>query len=148
MKGLPPLRLVVIDCLQLLSPDERRLNREREVAEISASLKSLAREMDIAVLCSSRLKRPDTGKPGLTDLRVSGAVERDADIVAFILRRETLRPDGTVFGNSGELQVKKHRDGPTGTVRLEFVKRCASFLPCASRFPGVVLTGEDPRPAS
>jgi replicative DNA helicase len=127
--GLPPMGLIVIDYLQLLSPNQERPNREREVAEISGALKSLAKELDVAVLCCSQLKRADVEKPDLTDLRDSGSIEQDADIVAFILRKELLHPDKPEYRNQGELQIKKHRNGPTGVVKLYYFKEFTSFVP-------------------
>jgi replicative DNA helicase len=129
--GLPPLGMVVVDYLQLMTPNEQYANREREVAEISASLKSLAKEMNVAVLCCSQLKRADVAKPELSDLRDSGAIEQDADMVAFILRKEVLHPEKPEHENKGELQIKKHRNGPTGVVFLHYLKHCTSFVPPA-----------------
>jgi replicative DNA helicase len=126
---LPPLGLIIVDYLQLMTPDEKHSNREREVAEISASLKSLAKELNIAVLCCSQLKRSDDGAPELSDLRDSGAIEQDADIVAFILRKEVLHPDKPEYEGKAELQIKKHRNGPTGVLHLNFLKHCSCFLP-------------------
>ncbi|MDR1037615.1 MAG: replicative DNA helicase [Deltaproteobacteria bacterium] len=131
---LPPLGLIVVDYLQLLNPDpteNRNRNREREVAEMSGALKSLAKELDIAVLCCSQLKRSDEGAPEMSDLRDSGAIEQDADLVAFILRKEVLHPDKPEYQGLGELQLKKHRNGPTGVVHLHFAKECCCFKPAA-----------------
>jgi replicative DNA helicase len=128
--GKPPLGLIVVDYLQLLSPNnEQHNNREREVAEISAGLKSLAKEMDVAVLCCSQLKRSDAGKPDLSDLRDSGAIEQDADMVCFILRKELIHPDKPEYKGKGELQIKKHRNGPTDNIDLLFLKEFSCFIP-------------------
>jgi replicative DNA helicase len=129
--GLPPLGLIVVDYLQLMNPNEQHANREREVAEISNSLKGIAKELGVTVLCCSQLKRADVEKPELSDLRDSGAIEQDADIVAFILRKELLYPDKPEHANKGELQIKKHRNGPTGVVYLHYIKECTSFAPLA-----------------
>ncbi|MDR1082105.1 MAG: replicative DNA helicase [Deltaproteobacteria bacterium] len=134
MHKLPPLGLIVVDYLQLLSPDPQQnsnRNREREVAEISGSLKSLAKEMEVAVLCCSQLKRSDDGAPEISDLRDSGAIEQDADIVAFILRKEVLHADNKDLEGKAELQIKKHRNGPTGVVYLNFIKECSCFVPAS-----------------
>jgi replicative DNA helicase len=143
--GLPPMGLIVIDYMQLLAPNKEHPNREREVAEISGALKSLAKELDVAVLCCSQLKRADVEKPDLTDLRDSGSIEQDADIVAFILRKELLHPDKPEFKNQGELQIKKHRNGPTGVVKLYYFKEYTSFVPGTYQD---ILTGESPPPPS
>ncbi|MDR1164951.1 MAG: replicative DNA helicase [Deltaproteobacteria bacterium] len=127
-QGLPNLGLIVVDYLQLMSSNEPATNREREVAEISMSLKNLAKELDVTVLCCSQLKRSDAGKPDLADLRDSGAIEQDADIVMFMLRPEVLKSDPELEGKA-ELQIKKHRNGPTATVHLHFLKHCSSFVP-------------------
>jgi replicative DNA helicase len=128
---LPPLRLIVVDYLQLMTPDSQHNNREREVAEISASLKGLAKEMNLTVLCCSQLKRSDDGAPELSDLRDSGAIEQDADIVAFILRKEVLHPDKPELEGKAELQIKKHRNGPTGVVHMRFIKQSSCFVPAS-----------------
>ncbi|MDR2350942.1 MAG: replicative DNA helicase, partial [Deltaproteobacteria bacterium] len=128
-KNLPPLGLVVVDYLQLLSPNETHANREREVAEISNGLKCLAKELNVAVLCCSQLKRSDTGKPDLSDLRDSGAIEQDADIVCFILRKDIIDPDDPTKEGQAVLQIKKHRNGPTRDIPLRFVKNCSLFVP-------------------
>jgi replicative DNA helicase len=127
--GLPPLGLIVVDYLQLLSPNQEHNNREREVAEISAGLKSLAKELNVVVLCCSQLKRADVGKPDLADLRDSGAIEQDADMVCFILRKEVLHPDKPEHAGKGELQIKKHRNGPIDTVDLNFLREFSCFIP-------------------
>jgi replicative DNA helicase len=125
----PPLGLIVVDYLGLLTPNKDHQNREREVAEISASLKSMAKEMNVAVLCCSQLKRSDVGKPDLTDLRDSGAIEQDADIVAFILRKDILNPDKPELAGHAELQIKKHRNGPTRNIPLRFIAESSLFVP-------------------
>ncbi|MDR2460998.1 MAG: replicative DNA helicase [Deltaproteobacteria bacterium] len=130
-EGRPPLGLIVVDYLQLLTPNEEHHNREREVAEISAGLKSLAKELDVPVLCCSQLKRSDVSKPDLADLRDSGAIEQDADIVAFILRYDRLYPEKPEFEGLAELQIKKQRNGPTGKVSLRFIKESSNFVPAS-----------------
>ena len=118
-----------MDCLQPLRPNHEQNNREREAAEISAGLKSLAKEMNVAVLCRSQLKRADVAKPDLAGLRDSGAIEQDADMACFMLRKEALDPDKPELKGRGELQIKKHRNGPAGTVDLLFEKERSSFFP-------------------
>ncbi|MDR2339601.1 MAG: replicative DNA helicase [Deltaproteobacteria bacterium] len=123
------LGLIVVDYLQLIQPNERHNNREQDVAEVSSSLKSLAKELDVTVICCSQLKRADVANPDLADLRDSGAIEQDADMVAFVLRPEVLYPNKPELAGLGELIVKKHRNGPIGTVYMEFMKECSSFVP-------------------
>jgi replicative DNA helicase len=121
------LALLVVDYLQLISPTSRRENREAELAEISRSLKLLAKEMDVPVIAVSQLNRdPErrlSRRPQLSDLRGSGSLEQDADVVMFI------HPDdGASAGTkSVQLIVAKHRNGPTGEVKLTFVPDFCQF---------------------
>ncbi|MDR2197967.1 MAG: replicative DNA helicase [Deltaproteobacteria bacterium] len=125
------LGLIVVDYLQLIIPNERHNNREQDVAEVSSSLKSLAKELDVPVLCCCQLKRADVANPDLSDLRDSGAIEQDADLVAFVLRPEMIFPDKPELEGLGQLMIKKHRNGPLGDVYMHFLKYCASFTPGA-----------------
>jgi replicative DNA helicase len=121
--------LVIVDYLQLMHGTHRD-NRVLEVQEISQGLKNLARELKVPVLALSQLSRAieqrNTRRPQLSDLRESGSIEQDADVVMFIDREETYNPDTEKKG-IGELIVAKHRNGPTGVVDLAFVKEIASF---------------------
>ena len=126
--------IIFIDYLQLMRGHSRNSdNRVLEVQEISQGLKNLARELNIPVVALSQLSRSieqrhGTGKrrPQLSDLRESGSIEQDADIVMFIDREETYNPD-TERKGIGDLTISKHRNGPTGNVELAFVKEIASF---------------------
>ncbi|MDR1486446.1 MAG: replicative DNA helicase [Deltaproteobacteria bacterium] len=129
------LGLVVVDYLQLMRPNGKHNNREQEISEISGSLKSLAKELDVPVLTLSQLKRADASEPSLSDLRESGAIEQDADIVFFVLRRELLKQDNPDLKGQAELQLKKHRNGPTGVVYMHFKQHCTSFLPATNFHP-------------
>jgi replicative DNA helicase len=128
--GTYPLKMIVVDYLQLMRPDEKHSNLEQSVREISGSLKALAKELNIVVLALSQLKRPENvSKPDLSDLRDSGAIEQDADIVAFIVRDELAKPDTNVPEGQAHLTIRKHRNGPTGKIQLYFNKDCSSFEP-------------------
>ena len=129
------LDLIVIDYLQLMSGSSRRSeNRQQEVSEISRNLKAIAREMECPVIALSQLsrapdQRPDH-RPQLSDLRESGAIEQDADIVMFIYRDEKYNPD-TEHPGEAELIVAKQRNGPTGTVNLVWKQDTTKFVSMA-----------------
>ncbi|MEW6097124.1 MAG: replicative DNA helicase [bacterium] len=122
--------LIVVDYLQLVQGRMQVDNRQQEISEISRSLKSLARELNIPVIALSQLsreveKRSDR-KPQLSDLRESGAIEQDADLVAFVYREEYYRPTPENEGIA-EIIIGKQRNGPVGTVKLAFVKKYTRF---------------------
>jgi replicative DNA helicase len=123
------IKMVVIDYLQLIEPDNRRDSRQEQVANISRRLKFLARELQIPVVALAQLNRsPEDrqgGKPRLADLRESGAIEQDADTVMLLHRPELYEPaqnEGTV-----EVIISKQRNGPTGEVTLTFLKQFMCF---------------------
>jgi len=125
------LDLVIVDYLQLARGDSNVQSREQEISEISRGLKGLAKELNIPVVALSQLNRgPETRKddkrPILADLRESGAIEQDADIIGFIYRDVVYDPD-TEHPDMAELLLRKQRNGPTGTVKLEFLGRYALF---------------------
>jgi replicative DNA helicase len=125
------LGLVVVDYLQLMTPMGKRAeNRQVEVAEISRGLKILARELDCPVMALSQLNRQleyrADKRPMLADLRESGSLEQDSDVVVFIYRDDIYNPDSDQRGTA-EIIVAKHRNGPTGTTRLAFVDRLTKF---------------------
>ncbi|HAZ20998.1 MAG TPA: replicative DNA helicase, partial [Firmicutes bacterium] len=115
------LGLIVIDYLQLMQSRTRSENRQQEVADISRSLKALARELAVPVIACSQLSRAVEQRaqkvPSLADLRESGSLEQDADIVAFLYRDDYYNPD-TDKKNITELIIAKHRNGPTGSIEL------------------------------
>lgn len=124
------LDLVVVDYLQLMSGTSRGENRVQEISYISRALKELARELKLPILALSQLSRGvesrQNKRPLLSDLRESGSLEQDADVVMFIYRDEVYDPN-TDRPNIAEIIVSKHRNGPTGSVDLRFTKENAKF---------------------
>jgi len=129
------LGLIVIDYLQLMTGVRDSDNRAAELSDISRSVKSLAKELDVPIIALSQLNRSleqrPNKRPVMSDLRESGAIEQDADIIMFIYRDEVYNPDSPDKG-SAELIIGKHRNGPTGTVRLTFRGECTRFENFAS----------------
>lgn len=126
------LDLVLIDYLQLVSTKATHQNRNAEVTAISRALKQLARQADVPVVALSQLSRaPEIrsgdARPRLSDLRESGSLEQDADIVLFIFREEVYKPDREDLRGVAELLVSKQRNGPTGRVDLTFIHKLAKF---------------------
>lgn len=125
------LDLVMIDYLQLMQAERSTNNRVQEISEISRSLKGLARELDVPVLAAAQLSRAveqrSEKRPLLSDLRDSGSIEQDADIVMFIYRDEYYNPDTTERPNIAEINIAKHRNGPTGTIDLYWHGKLATF---------------------
>lgn len=125
------LDLVVIDYLQLMQLDGRTENRQQEISAISRGLKGLAKEMECPVISLSQLSRApelrSDHRPMLSDLRESGAIEQDADVVMFLYRDEYYNEESEKK-NIGEVIIAKHRNGPTGTVELVWKKEFTKFL--------------------
>lgn len=125
------LDLVVIDYLQLMQMEGRQESRQQEISSISRGLKALAKEMDCPVVALSQLSRaPELRadhRPILSDLRESGAIEQDADVVLFLYRDDYYNEDSDKQ-NIGEVIIAKHRNGPTGTLELVFKKEFTKFL--------------------
>ena len=130
------LDLVILDYIQLMGGDTRTDNRVQEVSYISRNLKVLARELNVPVLAAAQLSRAveqRTDKhPVLSDLRESGSIEQDADIVMFIYRPDQYEKD-TAKQNVAEIIIAKHRNGPTGSVELVFMNNLAKFVDAATR---------------
>ncbi len=132
LKSEKGLGLIIIDYLQLMVPTNARHsdNLVQQVTEISRSLKHLARELDVPVLALSQLSRAVEsrgGKPRLSDLRDSGSIEQDADVVMFI-HREDKYNENSDRPNIAEIMIEKHRNGPTGKVDLYFDDKKATFM--------------------
>jgi replicative DNA helicase len=130
----PDLALIVVDYLQLMDAARADRSRVQEVSEISRGLKQIAVELQVPVLALSQLSRQveqrHDKRPMLADLRESGSIEQDADVVLFLYRDEYYNPEtAEEDGTSGiaEVNIAKQRNGPTGTIKLAFVKRFARF---------------------
>jgi len=130
MRSSDGIGLVVIDYLQLMTGRSSAENRQVEISEISRGLKILARELQLPVVALSQLSRNLEARadkrPMLADLRESGAIEQDADVVMFIYRDEVYNPDSADRGTA-EVLVAKHRNGPTGSAHLAFIANYAKF---------------------
>ncbi|MEK6275674.1 MAG: replicative DNA helicase, partial [Actinomycetota bacterium] len=131
----PNLGLIIVDYLQLMTSGASVENRVQEVSQISRQLKVLARDLDTPVLAMSQLSRAveqrHDKRPILSDLRESGAIEQDADLVFFIYRDEYYNEESEQQGLA-EVICAKHRNGPTGAEKLSFMKRYAKFADLAS----------------
>jgi replicative DNA helicase len=125
-----PLGLIVVDYLQLMTSVKDNENRATEISEISRSIKALAKELQVPVIALSQLSRKveerNDKRPLMSDLRESGAIEQDADIILMMYREEYYKPD-TAEKGVAEVIVGKHRNGPTGTVRLTFLGEYTRF---------------------
>jgi len=125
------LDLIMVDYLQLMVTERASNNRVQEISDISRALKGLARELDVPVVAAAQLSRAveqrQDKRPLLSDHRDSGSIEQDADIVMFIYRDEYYNPDTTERPNIAELNIAKHRNGPTGTVDLYWHGKLATF---------------------
>ena len=140
----PELAMVVIDYLNLITLGRvsKNDNRQQEVSEISRGIKALARELEIPVICLAQLsrgveKRQQNRRPILSDLRESGAIEQDADIVMFIHREDYYEVSDESYNkdtSAAELIISKHRNGPTGIIQLMFLKQFSLFNSALKEF--------------
>jgi replicative DNA helicase len=136
------LDLLIVDYLQLMSGGGRRYeNRTQEVSAISRGLKGLAKELGVPVIALSQLSRAPESRggdhrPQLADLRESGSIEQDADVVMFIFREEVYKQDDPDLQGKAELIIAKQRNGPTGKVNLAFLKN-------STRFESMAFSGAD-----
>ena len=136
LKAEAGLDLVIIDYLQLMNPEGKADSRTQEISVISRNLKLLARELDCPVLVLSQLSRAPEQRtdhrPMLSDLRESGSIEQDADIVIFLYRDEYYNKEDTEKPGECEVIVAKHRSGPTGSVDVAWIERYTQFKDKAS----------------
>jgi replicative DNA helicase len=131
----PKLGLIVVDYLQLMTSGGTVENRVQEVSQISRNLKVLARDLDVPILALSQLSRAveqrHDKRPILSDLRESGSIEQDADLVLFVYRDEYYNGEESDSQGLAELILAKHRNGPTDSIKLSFLKRYAKFTDLA-----------------
>ena len=129
LRSREKIGLIIIDYLQLMQGRRRAENRQQEISEISRSLKSLARELKVPVVALSQLSRAvearDDHRPRLADLRESGAIEQDADVVALLLREEYYPPHKNP--GQADVNIAKQRNGPVGSFKLTFRQECTRF---------------------
>ena len=130
MRRRPGLGLVIVDYLQLMQGSGGE-NRQQEIAQISRNLKNLARELDVPIIAVSQLNRSlesrEDKRPRLGDLRESGAIEQDADVVAFIYRHEYYHPEAQETKGIAEINIAKHRQGAVGRVEMTFLPEFTLF---------------------
>jgi replicative DNA helicase len=143
------LGLIILDYIQLMRSDDHRANRVEQVGQISRGLKILARELEVPVVAISQLSRaPEQRtppKPQLSDLRESGQIEQDADVVAFLYREDYYRDPDEEPDGLADLIIAKHRNGPIGTRKLVFLDRYPKFADHAHSEPPIEQpVGEDP----
>ena len=135
LRRVDNLGLVVVDYLQLMQSDRKIDNRVQEVADISRALKIMAKELNVPIICCAQLSRgPESRtdkKPMLSDLRDSGAIEQDADVVMFLYRNEYYKTDGVPGENNAaniaEVIIAKNRHGSTGTVKMGWIGQYTKF---------------------
>ena len=124
------ISLIVVDYLQLMQVSGNKENRATEISEISRSLKALAKELNVPIIAVSQLNRSleqrTDKRPIMSDLRESGAIEQDADLIAFIYRDEVYDEESPDKGTA-EVLIRKQRNGPLGTVRLTFLGQFTRF---------------------
>jgi len=147
LKAEGKLGLVLIDYLQLIRPSGRAENRVQEISQITRNLKALAKELELPVIALSQLSRAvdsRTGsdrRPQLSDLRESGSIEQDADVVMFVFREEYYKRDDPSLKGKADIIVAKQRNGPTGDVEMTFLHEYTKFVEGVSLMPGETEPG-------
>jgi len=130
LKAHQDIKLIILDYMQLMRGSGNAENRQQEISDISRSLKSLARELDVPIVAISQLSRAVEARtdhrPQLSDLRESGAIEQDADVVVLILREEYYKATPENEGIA-EVIIAKQRNGPVGSMKLSFIKEYTRF---------------------
>jgi replicative DNA helicase len=131
MKAKHDIQIIFVDYIGLITSENKNIPRHEQMSEVSRSLKALARELDIPVVVLSQVGRQSEGKaPGLADLRESGAIEQDADMVMFLHRDRGIdNEDGPPDSIETELIIAKQRNGPVGTVKMAFIPHFTKFEP-------------------
>ena len=140
LKAESNLGMVVIDYLQLIRPSHEAENRVQEIGQITRGLKALAKELDVPVIALSQLSRATetrdkSGRPQLSDLRESGSIEQDSDVVMFVYREEVYKPETAEKGKA-LIIIAKQRNGPTDDVPLTFLRSSTKFVPYAPAMAG------------
>ena len=141
------LALIVVDYLQLMRSADKKQNRQEEIAEISSCLKNMAKELNIPVIANAQLNRDlekrkgQDKKPILSDLRESGSIEQDADIILFIYRDAVYNPE-TQFPNVAEILVSKFRNGATGTHHLYFKGEHTKFTSLSAEDEAEIISSQ------
>jgi replicative DNA helicase len=141
LKKSHDLALVIVDYLQLIQGRRAAESRQIEISEVSRMLKALAKDLNVPVMALSQLNRKVEDRPNkrpqLADLRESGAIEQDADVIAFIYRDEVYHPDSEEKRNIAEINIAKQRNGPTGYFKLTFRKELTAFGDYTEEEPGI-----------
>jgi replicative DNA helicase len=144
--------LIIVDYLQLMQGEGRGDNRVQEISYISRTMKGLARELNVPIIAVSQLSREVehrvSREPQLSDLRESGSIEQDADVVLFIYREEYYNPDEDAWvtqhdgkeypREEADIIIAKHRNGPTGRIKLRFKRNVAKFYSFPSEEPSLL----------
>jgi replicative DNA helicase len=135
------VKMIIVDYLQLINAGVRSESRQQEISLISRSMKGLAKDLNVPIVCLSQLSRAvesrHGNRPMLSDLRESGAIEQDADLVMFVYRQEVYEPENPDVQNVAEIIIGKHRNGPIGMVKLHFDRQHTLFTTLAEDHPAM-----------